>query len=202
MTRTKKTEALGVSKQEQIEQLKAQLAALTGESEEFAEIKQNEYVRVMSLFPGHLNLSTEEQGQGKVFRFADFGDVKRILYSDLTNILEVHSKFANSGYFIILDPRVIRNHGLDDAYAKILTKEKIDRIISGSTEAPELFKSSNTNQRALIVTMLIEKVRDNPDSIDLNMVDRISRESGIDITKKAQDAREFFAETQKEDAKA
>ena len=191
MARTKRTEvSTVVNNNDEIKQLETRLALLRNGGTD--DIPMNAYIRVMSLFPGHLNLSTQERGLGKVFRFENFGSMKRMLYSDLIDVLEAYSKFANAGYFIILDPRVIRNHGLEDAYAKVLTKEKIESIISGSSDAHELFSACNARQQNLIVSMLIEKIRDNPESVDLNMIDRISRLAGVDIAKKAAESREFF----------
>jgi hypothetical protein len=40
--------------------------------------------------------------------------------------------------------------------------------------------------------MIVEKLRDNPEAIDLNMVDKLSRLSGINITEKAESAREYL----------
>ena len=183
-------------KKDRIKELEAQLAALRNDEE--YEIKMTDYIRVMSLFAGHLNVSTQERGGGKVFRFEDFGTTKRMLYSELIDVLEAYSKFAEFGYFIILDPRVIRNHGLEDAYAKILTKEKIERIIAGSPDAHDLFAVCNPKQQEQIVSMLVGKLRDNADSLDLNMVDRISRLSNVDIAKKAKESREYFAADKEE----
>jgi hypothetical protein len=193
VARNKSNEVSREDKKEQIRLLEAQLASLKGENPVVDEdIKMTDYVRVMSLFAGHLNLSTQERGKGKVFRFEDFGAVKRMIYSELVDVLEAYSKFAEAGYFIVLDQRVIRNHGLEDAYAKILTKEKIDRITAGSSDAAELFAACNTKQQAIIISMMVEKLRDNPEAIDLNVVDKISRLSKIDIVKKAKESREFF----------
>lgn len=192
MARQKKTEVSSEAEREiRIKELETQLSSLRNGGDH--EIKMTDYIRVMSLFPGHLNLSTQERGLGKVFRFENFGVTKRMLYSDLIDVLEVHQKFVDSGYLIILDPRIIRNHGLEDAYSKILTKEKIERIIAGTSDAHELFAACNQKQQQLIVSMLVEKLRDNADAVDLNMVDRISRLSGVEIAKKAKESREFFA---------
>jgi hypothetical protein len=201
VARNKSNEVSREDKKEQIRLLETQLAALKGESPVVDEdIKMTDYVRVMSLFAGHLNLSTQERGKGKVFRFEDFGAVKRMIYSELVDVLEAYSKFAEAGYFIVLDQRVIRNHGLEDAYAKILTKEKIDRITAGSPDAADLFAACNIKQQAIIISMMVEKLRDNPEAIDLNVVDKISRLSKIDIVKKARESREFFELDKQENA--
>ena len=153
-------------------------------------IMQEEYIKVMSLCPMELNLSTEGNGKGKKFKFDKFGDVKRILYSDLVNIMENNSHFLNYGFFYILDSKVIRKHGLDETYEKILTKEKIERIVNNSVDAVDLFKSANEKQREFIQDMLIARVRDDID-VDLNMVDRISRIAGINIAERGEESKAY-----------
>jgi hypothetical protein len=156
------------------------------------DIRPDSYIKVISLTPYMLNLATETGGRGKVFSFSTFGTTKRIMYSDLVNILEVNHSFMNSGLFYIADRRVIRKNGLDEVYEKILTKEMMEGIISGKTnDAVSVFLSANKIQQELIITMLIEKLRDDPDSIDLNLIDKISRASGVKIQEKVEEAREL-----------
>lgn len=156
-------------------------------------IQQDDYISVMSLIPYNLNLSTKEKGQGNIKKFTKFGEVKRILYRDLVDIMEVNTKFMKAGYFYILDNRVIRQHGLDDVYSKILTKEKIEEILStGSDNSIELYKIANEEQQKVIIGLLIEKIRENPDSVNLNMIDKISRLSGVDILEKAEDVKQLW----------
>lgn len=156
-------------------------------------IAQDDYIKVICLIGNELNLVTKPYGRGgKIFTFRKQYEVKRILYSDLVEILENQPGFVEAGYFYIADQRVIRRHGLDDVYKNILTKEKIESIMSNnSNDAVTLFKSANPSQQEVIVEMLILKLCNNPDSVDLNMVDKISRASGIKIQEKAEEARQL-----------
>lgn len=150
-------------------------------------IQLNEYINVVSLIPYTLNLSTQPQGQGSKFRFTRFGEVKRILYNDLATVIENQYSFLEKGYFYILDKRVIRNHGLDDLYDKILTKEKIQEILSFEPKvAVELYRSAPDSQREVIDSMLVKKIK--ADEADLNIVSEINKISGIDLIKIAQDS--------------
>jgi hypothetical protein len=183
------------SKQIELEALKARIAELEGskpDEEERGKIQLDDLISVMSLLHYPLNLSTKERGQGDIFKFEYFGQIKKILYSKLLSILEVHNNFMEYGYFIILDERVIKSHGLQEAYSKILTKEKIDRILTGSAGAVELYKSCNEEQQRVIVSMMIEKLRDNPEATDLNVVDQLSRVSGTNIAKSAEESRAYL----------
>lgn len=178
-----------MNKQEELEFLKQRLAELESSSD----IRMDELIPVMSLINFPLNLSTKERGQGDIFRFEEFGSVKRILYSKLLSIMEVHSNFLNWGYFLILDERVIKSHGLQEKYKTILTKEKIVSIISGSAGALELYKSCSQEQQKIIVSMMVDKLKESPDSIDLNLVEQVSRLSGVKILDKAEESRQLFA---------
>lgn len=175
---------------EENEALKAMLANSSESSQEVTKIPLDDLIPVMSLLPYTLNLSTLGNGKGKEIKFTQYGQVKQILYQDVLGILEYHYSFAEYGYFIILDQRVIKRHGLQETYGKILTKEKIDQILSGSKPAYDLYSGCNAEQQRIIVGMLIEKLVDNPDSVDLNLVDKISRASGVNIKQKADESRE------------
>jgi hypothetical protein len=205
----KSSTQLSADEKKEVEALKARLAELestidtveptmgqrtieTGRNK----VLLDDYVPVMSLLPYRLNLSTKEGGQGDVKKFTKFGEVKNILYKDLVDIIEVNRTFMESGYFYILDPLVIRQHGLDEVYSKILTKEKIEEILNNiNTEyCIDLYNSSNSNQQKVIVQLLIEKVKNDSSSVNLYTVDRISRLSKIDIAQKAEEEKALAEE--------
>jgi len=176
-----------LTKEEELAMLRARLAELEGASAATAEIKQDEYIPVMSLLPFALNLTTREGGQGSVKRFAKFGEIKNILYRDLLDIIEVNKNFLEAGYFYIMHPRFVRQNGLDDIYSKILTKEKIEEVLETNPKTcVDLYTSANEKQQEIIVQLLIDKIKANPDSVNLNVVDRISRLAKKDISKLAE----------------
>jgi hypothetical protein len=197
---TKTTKALSLDEKKEVEELKARLAELesadvekSGQEQriqaERSRVLLDDYVPVMSLLPFRLNLSTKEGGQGDIKKFTKYGEVKNILYKDLVDIIEVNRSFMEAGYFYILDPLVIRQHGLDETYSKILTKEKIDEILNNvNTEyCIDLYNLANSEQQRIIVQLLIEKVKKDPSSVNLYTVDRISRLSKIDIANRAEE---------------
>lgn len=198
------------SQKNELEDMRAQLAALQARIEGAVQeqgdapvaekkIQQDDYIPVMSLLPYNLNLSTKQGGQGNLKKFTKFGEVKQIMYKDLVEMMEVNSSFLEAGYFYILNPEVIRKHGLGEVYSKILTKEKIEEVMgSNSEECLLLYNSANEKQQEIIVELLIDKLRDNPESVNLNVVDKISRVSKINITQKAEDARELAKEAEEE----
>lgn len=165
---------------------------LITEMEKEDKINQDDYIKVVSLCPMALNLSTLGMGKGKVFKFEKFGDVKRILYSDLVNIMEVHSNFLNDGFFYIMEKRIIDKHGLNESYENILSKETIEEIISGKKDnVVDLFKSANLKQQEFICDIIIEKIQNGQD-FDLNLADRISRIAKINIIEKAEEGKKYL----------
>lgn len=157
------------------------------------ELKLDELIPVMSLLNYTLNLSTLGGGKGKIIKFEKFGELKLVLYQDLLDVMESYRSFMEHGYFVILDERVINRHGLQEMYSKILNKEKIEEILDGEEGALRLYKSSTPEQQKVIVGMIVEKISKNSDGVNLNVVDQISRASGVDIAKKAEDAKAYFS---------
>ena len=181
-------------------ELEKQIAELQGKLQYTGEevltvddkIQLDDFISVMSLLPYPLNLSSRAGGQGRLIKFTRFGEVKKILYKDLVDIMENNSNFLEAGYFYILHPALIRHHGLGDVYSTILTKEKIEEVLGVSSEKSlELYNSANFKQQEVILQALIDKVKESPDSLDLNMVDKISRVAKVDIIKRAEEARKL-----------
>jgi hypothetical protein len=158
------------------------------------EINPDSYIKVISLTPYPLTLSTMGRGRGRLFDFKEFGVVKRIRYADLVDIIENHQNFVNNLYFMVMDKRVIRRHGLDELYSKALSKEQIESIILGNSvsDAYSLFLSADKTQQEFIVDMLLEKMVHAPDSVDLNLVEKVSRASGAKLIEKAEQSRSLI----------
>lgn len=157
--------------------------------EDDSEIKQNKYIKVMSLNFGKLVLSTEGKGQGKIFIFNKFGDVRNIIYSDLANLIHHQQSFAEQGRFYIFDKQVVKNHGLIEYYNKFMTKEMIENILDNNRESIiNLFNNTPEAQKETIVNILIKKII-NGEDIDINKVDIISRIYGQNIYDIARDAK-------------
>jgi|WetSurSiteA1Bulk_404760.scaffolds.fasta_scaffold59856_1 hypothetical protein len=156
------------------------------------EIRPDEYITVMSLLPYTLILTTQPMGGGSVKRFTKFGETKRLLYSELVDIMENCQSFLEAGYFYIMDMDVIRKHGLNELYSNILTKEKMQEIVdSKSNNAVELYNSATPRQQETIIQMLVDKVKGDPQGTDMNIIDKLSRASGINIVETAEREKEI-----------
>lgn len=139
------------------------------------DIPSDKHIKVMSLTPYLLTLTTEERGRGKRYDFHSFGEVKNIPYHYLYDIMEAHPNFVDEGYFVILNKDVVRKHDLEEKYQKFLTKEKLDKILSGNqSDAANLFKACGEAQRGFIINIIHDKMLAG-ESVDLNLLDRLSR---------------------------
>lgn len=176
--------------QERIAQLEKELAELKAKNNLVddldLDIRPDEYIKVMSMLSWTLNLSTGVAGR-KPFTFTKLFSTKNILYRELVDILENHPTFAEYGYFYILDRRVVRKHGLDEAYEKILDDKKLQQVLDGGTELSiKVFKTANPKQQKAVANFLISKLVKGED-VDMNLVHIVSQDTGIDINTKARD---------------
>lgn len=158
------------------------------------ELQPNTYIDVISLCNNLLNLRTNRGGAKPFYKtFRYFGEKQRVLYSDLVDIMDNHPTFVENGAFYIMNEDVIREHGKDDAYAKILTKDKIEKIVSGefkSEDALALYKIANDSQKKVIMDIIIERIRDEKE-VDKNFVYQLEKVSGKKIFDRVEDAVEF-----------
>lgn len=154
-------------------------------------ILADEYIDVMNICPMALTLSTEPHGRGRLINFSKFGEIKRISYTDLVRVIDSHPSFVEKGFFYILDERVIKRHGLQEIYATIMNKEKLDKILDMGIDAIEIYKSANPTQRGFINDVLIRRIRDEV-YVDLNLVSKIEKISGVSIIEKGRQTRELM----------
>lgn len=160
-------------------------------------IALDELIPVISLIDYPLNLLTQQGSPRAKYRFDGFGQKKHIIYQDILTIIESYRHFMEKGFFWIADQRVIDRHGLQDVQKSILTKESLDKILSGSKESPAIYKSASEEQKRMIVGMMIRKLTSDPQSIDLNVVDEISRLSKTNIQQTAEEARQLYSREEK-----
>jgi hypothetical protein len=160
------------------------------------ELRADSYITVVSLYPARLTLSTKPGGKGDLFNFQSFGEQKSMLYGDLVSIMESHSEgtdFLREGYYYIADERVIRRHGLNELYKRILSKEKIEQILSlkGSDVVP-LFQSACKPQQLIICDMLVDMIARGKE-VDKNLISAISQSADIDVLKKSEEFKKTLA---------
>lgn len=187
--------------EKRIKELEAMIAHLVENQEskdgfDEVDIRQEEYVKVISLCPYELILNTRVDRKGNQYTFKKPFEQKRILYGDLVKIMEAHSEhtdFLKEGYYYIADSRVVRRHGLNDVYDSLLNEEQIRKIIAGDQkDVLTIFESAGRAQKTFVCDFIINKMVDGED-VDLNVIDNLSRLSGIDIKEKADEAKKYKA---------
>lgn len=179
--------------QKQIEELQAKIETMMSKKEDqpVSKISSDDDVPVMSLSIWPMTLMTKKYGKGEEYEFSHFGEIKNIIYSHLSGIIEANRSFVEAPYFYIMDERVVKRHGLADLYSKILKKDQIDKILDcDSKTAVALYKSAPKRQQEIIVESLIRKIYDGYE-VDMNIVNDISREAKVDIMDKVKRAKEF-----------
>ena len=169
------------------------------------EIPANQYVKVVSLCNGELNLRTKPYSNPNAnrFSFQRFGEIKGIPYSQLIEIVENHRNFFEKGFFYIFDRDVILANGWGELYSKLLSKEQMEKIIENSDDAVKLFDSANDSQREVIINFLVGKIVKG-EQVDYNLITNLSRISKVDIVGRAQDNQEnkdFLENEREKDAK-
>lgn len=196
-----KTTTKNSSSTQEVEELKNRLAEMerkfgSSSKEDSGKLTSDDDIEVMSLSIYPLTLNTKRIGNrdGYEYNFESFGEVRRIVYSHLSNIIESQKTFVEYPYFYIMDERVVKRHGLTDLYSKILRKDQIDKILECEDKvAIELFKSAPAKQKEIIMDILTRKIFDGQD-VDLNIVSVISHEGGTDILEKVRVSKEMLKE--------
>ncbi|MBA4463118.1 MAG: hypothetical protein H2B01_02890 [Nitrosopumilaceae archaeon] len=175
---------------QEVERLQARLLELEGE-QQVEKLRPDDYITVISLCPVQLTLSTLGFGRGKVFTFKRFGERKKFLYSDLVLIMENNSGFLESGFFYIADSRVIREHGLYEAYEKIIGEDQIVKIFDTNADASalEVYASANPRQKELIHTMIVNKLADG-EVLNMNLISAISQKAGFSFVEASEDLKQ------------
>ena len=145
-------------------------------------------IKVMSLFNGRLNLTTEGGGRGKIYSFAKFGETKLIPNEDLTNCFNANQRFFTEGFCFILDSEFVEENGLSESYANIVDKDKITSILNcDRNELDNIFQKISKIQKETICNLIIEKIVANED-INMTGVAIISQLTGVKIYDKAQES--------------
>lgn len=94
--------------------------------EDRLDIDPREYIKLISLTDGGLNLATNTT----VIRFNDFGVTKSVTFEDLRAIVDNHPNSAKEGAFLIQNEKAVKALYLDDEYENMLNKDQVESIIT------------------------------------------------------------------------
>lgn len=170
---------------QELQELKDQMALML--KVQNAPTQQKEYIDterdvfVVSLVRGALNLATEGEGAGFIYKFEQFGEELPIKYSDLKLIVQNNKKMLNKGRFYIYDKEFISQQRLEQAFNKIFSKEEMENLYSASKkEFAQLFDKMVPTQQGMFTALLIDSIRDGKD-IDANIVQIVSEKIGKNV---------------------
>jgi len=194
---TKRATTKQVPKDEKIQELQEQVQKLqkqanSNEPRSYRDsVQQDDYIEVVSLCPNKLTLTTEEYGRGSKYIFNNFGDVSQIVYSDLQLLIKNHGSgtytdFFREGYVYINDKDVVKKSGFNEIYEKILNLDQMKEILECNSEkCADLLATTNKTQQLFVARIIIERMI-NKEKLDLNIVDKFSRISGVKIVEEAE----------------
>lgn len=152
-----------------------------------------EKIKVINLMHNELNLSTEPNGQGRVFNFEKYGDSRLIRFDELADIVSTYPNTMENGFAYICSQDAVEALGLKEEYEKIYTKEMMDRIPYLREESDvELFIGMNKALQESTANEIARLINEN-EKMDYNYLRRIKEECGIDIEELAKEFKEMFS---------
>lgn len=192
-TTKKNNDTITVSKEEyenllnQMKEMQTMFAQMTSQQQPVQNITQyigenNKDVVVTSLTVGQLNLSTEGYGQGEIYTFEHIGEEQSIPLEDLKKIIKNNKSFVEGGNFFINDDDVVKSQKLTNIYKKLLSyNEMLDLFNKDRSVFEKIFANMTANQKETLKRIIFEKLNENEKSVDMNIVQVINDNLGIDI---------------------
>ena len=93
------------------------------------ERRPNAKLKCISLYHGHLNVSTRPDGRGRVYEFKEYGQVQYIKYDDMLDIISSYPNTMASGLLYIADKDFCEEQNVYEDMDKVYTKEMLDKIV-------------------------------------------------------------------------
>lgn len=210
MANTKSTKSTNTVSKKEVEQMRKQMEdmqnliiQLTGKA--FAESQPVQYINnndkdvtLTSLTVGELNLSTEGYGQGEVYTFSHYGEQQTIPYEDLKKLIKNNKRFIEGGNVFINDEEVVKEQKLVNVYKKLLSYDEIEKIFSEDKNTFEkIYNSMTKNQKEALKGIIYDKLDKNEKSVDMNIVQILNDDMGIDIMNDYRNQKKLFEELRK-----
>lgn len=148
-------------------------------------------VKVVNLMQNPLNISTEQNGNGRVYSFKNYGDSRLIKFDDLADIVASYPYTMEHGLAYICDKEVVEELGLTDDYAKLFDKERMDKVVKLREESDlDLFLGMDINLQESAARRIAELINAN-EKMDYNYLRTIKEKTGIDIETIAKELKEL-----------
>lgn len=211
MANTKSTKSTNTVSKKEVEQMRQQMEdmqkliiQLTGKAFDQSQNVQyvndnNKDVTLTSLTVGELNLSTEGYGQGEVYTFSHYGEQQTVPYEDLKKLIKNNKRFIEGGNVFINDEEVVKEQKLTNVYKKLLSYEQIEKIFSEDKNTFEkIYQSMTLNQKETLKGIIFDKLNKNEKSVDMNIVQVLNDDMGIDIMNDYRNQKKLFEELKNE----
>ena len=210
MANTKSTKSTNTVSKKEVEQMRKQMEdmqkliiQLTGQAFDKPQNVQyindnNKDVTLTSLTVGELNLSTEGYGQGEVYTFSHYGEQQAVPYDDLKKLIKNNKRFFEGGNVFINDEEVVKEQKLVNIYKKLLSYDEIEKIFSEDKNTFEkIYKSMTKNQKETLKGIIYDKLDKDEKSVDMNIVQILNDDMGIDIMNDYRNQKKLFEELRK-----
>ena len=210
MANTKSTKSTNTVSKKEVEQMRKQMEdmqkliiQLTGQAFDKPQNVQyindnNKDVTLTSLTVGELNLSTEGYGQGEVYTFSHYGEQQTIPYEDVKKLIKNNKRFIEGGNVFINDEEVVKEQKLVNIYKKLLSYDEIEKIFSEDKNTFEkIYKSMTKNQKETLKGIIYDKLDKDEKSVDMNIVQILNDDMGIDIMNDYRNQKKLFEELRK-----
>lgn len=211
MANTKSTKSTNTVSKKEVEQMRQQMEdmqkliiQLTGKAFDQSQNVQyvndsNKDVTLTSLTVGELNLSTEGYGQGEVYTFSHYGEQQAVPYEDLKKLIKNNKRFFEGGNVFINDEEVVKEQKLVNVYKKLLSYEQMEKIFSEDRSVfEEIYKGMTGNQKETLKGIIFDKLNENEKSVDMNIVQILNEDMGIDIMSDFKAQKKLFEELRNE----
>lgn len=159
---------------------------------EYPEPDANKQVKIMSMFYGSLNLNNNSnRSAGRILNFSKFGEIKSVLYHDLVDYVNNERKFAEEGYFYILDKAAVYHLGLTNEYNHLVDGDIVNHMMDYSGSELESIVSVMTDaQKDSIANLFADKLYHGKE-LDLNKIAIISKHLPVSIEQMVQEKKDF-----------
>ena len=148
-------------------------------------------VKVVNLMQNPLNISTEQNGNGRVYSFKNYGDSRLIKFDDLADIVASYPYTMEHGLAYICDKEVVEELGLADDYDKLFDKETMDKVVKLREESDlDLFLGMDINLQESAAKRIAELINAN-ERMDYNYLRIIKEKTGIDIEEIARELKDL-----------
>lgn len=159
---------------------------------EYPEPDANKQTKIMSMFYGSLNLNNNSnRSAGRILNFSKFGEIKSVLYHDLVDYVNNERKFAEEGYFYILDKAAVYHLGLTNEYNHLVDGDIVNHMMDYSGSELESIVSVMTDaQKDSIANLFADKLYHGKE-LDLNKIAIISKHLPVSIEQMVQEKKDF-----------